>query len=452
MVKKLNENKAITLIALIITIVIILILCGVTIGPILNKEGIVEKSKYAKEIDRCAKIEEEKKLWEFENAMKESKEELVSKEEFLKSLGPDNKNLLTSEEQEIIRKTGKITVANKKIKFWNTIESLSFISESVTLVKGGEGTLRLNVDDLNESDLLWECDNNDVITINQGKIISQNNGKANVVCKLSDNNNVSARCTVTVVDGSDMYAEGTGNTDNAPLKFCNIPDDCKAIINYSIRGTKSEPRHISHMDELRKSEGIKLKNKEVVEEGGFYTDWYYRLEDSFGNTTDYYWFYGNFACFTDRTNISTPKGMKSIENIKKGDEVYSLNIETKQKEVKKVIQTFKHIVNTKLVKIYIEKDYIECTTEHPLYEKNKGWINAIELKEGNILVTEDGIEKRIEKIETSKNNNFINVYNFEVEDNHNYFVGNNKVLVHNPPEPTGCSNEGIKYKGESIGK
>ena len=248
-----------------------------------------------------------------------------------------------------------------------------------------------------------------------------------------------------------MYAEGTGNTDNAPLKFCNIPDDCKAIINYSIRGTKNEPRHISHMDELRKSEGIKIKNKEVVE-GGFYTDWYYRLEDSFGNTTDYYWFYGNFACFTDRTNISTPKGMKSIENIKKGDEVYSLNIETKQKEVKKVIQTFKHIVNTKLVKIYIEKDYIECTTEHPLYEKNKGWINAIELKEGNILVNEDGIEKRIEKIETSKNNNFINVYNFEVEDNHNYFVGNNKVLVHNPPEPTGCSNEGIKYKGESIGK
>lgn len=452
MIEKLNENRAITIIALVITILIMLILCGVTIGPVLIKEGVVEKSKYAKEIDRCAKIEEEKNFWEFENAMKEN-EEVVSKEDFLKDLGPDNKNLLTAEEQELIRKTGRIIIANKEVKFWNVIGSLSFASENVTLIKDGEGTLKLNEDGLNESDLLWECDNNDIVNVNQGKIVSKNNGKANVTCRLVDDTNIFAKCAVTVVDGSDVYAEGTEQTDSSPLKFCNIPDDCEAIINYSIRGAlETEPRHINHMDELRNSKEFRIKDQEILNEGGFYTDWYYRLEDSFGNTTDYYWFYGNFACFTEETTISTPEGIKCIESIKKGDEVYSLNIETKQKEVKKVTQTFKHIVNTEILSIYIGEECIKCTTEHTIYEKNKGWIKAIELKEGNILVNEDGIEQKISKIEINQNDKFINVYNFEVEDNHNYFVGKNKILVHNPPEPTGCDNEGIKYKGESIGK
>lgn len=448
MIQKLNESKAITLVALVSTIVIILILSGVTIGLVINNGGTIEKAKYAKELDRYAKVESEKELWKMGNELKRNKEELVSREDLLKDLGPDNKNLLTEEEKEIIRETGKITIANKEIKFWNVIEALNFTSDNITLIKGGEGILKLDVDGLDESDLLWECDNNDVITLKQGKIISKENGKANVTCTLIDDTNITAKCIVTVVDGSEVYAEGI---EPINLKFHNIPDDCEAIINYYYRGAKSEAGHISHMDEIREAVGQRIKNQGEVETG-FYKDWYYRLEDTFGNTTDYYWFYGDFACFTEGTKVSTPDGLKNIENIKIGDEVVTLNMGTKQPEVKKVMQTFKHIVNTKICKIYIGKEYIECTTDHTIYEKNKGWIKAVELKEGDTLVSEEGKEKQIDKIEVCEDNDFINVYNFEVEDNHNYFVGNNKVLVHNPPEPSVCSNEGIKYKGESIGK
>lgn len=436
---------------MVITISVVLILAGISISAIINNGGIIGKAKYAKELNRYEKVESEKELWKMGNEMKRDKKEIVSREDLLKDLGPDNKNLLTEEEKEKIRETGKIIIADKEIKFWNVIKSLNFTNENVTLIKGGEGTLKLDVDGLNESDLLWECDNNDVITLNKGKIISKDDGKANITCTLIDDTNITAKCTVTVVDGSDVYAEGTGAINFAPLKFYNIPNDCEALICYYYRGVTSEAGHISHMDGLRKAEKIRIKNQGEIDTR-FYCDWYYKLEDSFGNTTDYYWFYGDFACFIEETEISTPDGLKNIEDIRIGDKVCTLNMETKQIEVKKVIQTFKHILNTKICKIYIGTECIECTTDHTIYEKNRGWIKAIELKEGDILVSEDGENKKINRIEIIEDDNFINVYNFEVEDNHNYFVGNNKILVHNPPEPSACSNEGIKYKGESIGK
>ena len=41
------SNKGITLVALIVTIIILLILAGVTLSFILNKEGIINKSQVA---------------------------------------------------------------------------------------------------------------------------------------------------------------------------------------------------------------------------------------------------------------------------------------------------------------------------------------------------------------------------------------------------------------------
>ena len=43
----------------------------------------------------------------------------------------------------------------------------------------------------------------------------------------------------------------------------------------------------------------------------------------------------------------------------------------------------------------------------------------------------DNKEVRVENVELIENKGIKKVYNFEVEDNHNYYVGKNKVLVHN---------------------
>ena len=53
------------------------------------------------------------------------------------------------------------------------------------------------------------------------------------------------------------------------------------------------------------------------------------------------------------------------------------------------------------------------------------------LKEGDILSLEDGREVPVQSIETITYNHYVNVYNFEVDDFHTYYVSDVSVLVHN---------------------
>ncbi len=54
-----NKNKGITLIALIITIVILIILAGVIISLLIGKNGILNKAEEARRKNNMAKIQEE---------------------------------------------------------------------------------------------------------------------------------------------------------------------------------------------------------------------------------------------------------------------------------------------------------------------------------------------------------------------------------------------------------
>lgn len=63
----LRQNKAITLIALVVTIVVLLILAGVSINLILDDNGIIEKSKEAKLETRASQVEDEIGLWKQNN-------------------------------------------------------------------------------------------------------------------------------------------------------------------------------------------------------------------------------------------------------------------------------------------------------------------------------------------------------------------------------------------------
>ena len=63
----LRQNKAITLIALVVTIVVLLILAGVSINLILDDNGIIEKSKEAKLETRASQVEDAIGLWKQNN-------------------------------------------------------------------------------------------------------------------------------------------------------------------------------------------------------------------------------------------------------------------------------------------------------------------------------------------------------------------------------------------------
>ena len=136
------------------------------------------------------------------------------------------------------------------------------------------------------------------------------------------------------------------------------------------------------------------------------------------------------ACFTAGTLVSTENGKKPIEEICVGDYVWSENLETGKKELKKVIQTFIRKTD-EIIEVFEDNTFVETTAEHPFYVKDKGWICAKDLNKGDILLSLNDKEIVITKIKIKKLLEPVTVYNFEVEDNHTYFVGLNKILVHN---------------------
>ena len=72
---------------------------------------------------------------------------------------------------------------------------------------------------------------------------------------------------------------------------------------------------------------------------------------------------------------------------------------------------------------------IEATAEHPFYIKGKGWNPASSLKVGQVLELHNGTTVVVKEVDTSVRRDF--VYNLSVANTHNYFVGEDGVLVHN---------------------
>ena len=81
--------------------------------------------------------------------------------------------------------------------------------------------------------------------------------------------------------------------------------------------------------------------------------------------------------------------------------------------------------------ITIGDEEIEATAEHPFYTMDDGWVAAEDLEVGDEVATADGESETVDDIVRNILEEPVTVYNFAVMDNHNYFVGENKLLVHN---------------------
>lgn len=142
------------------------------------------------------------------------------------------------------------------------------------------------------------------------------------------------------------------------------------------------------------------------------------------------------ACFTSGTLILTTEGLKPIEKIEANDHVKSFDEVTQTNTWQRVVRTFKKTTQ-KLVQIVVGKDTIFATPEHPFYVKeaiadgsNLGnWVNAGNLKSGLKILMASGLLASVSDLHAI--DTFANVYNFEVEKTHTYYVGTEGVLVHN---------------------
>ena len=69
---KLKNNKAITLIALVVTIVVLLILSGISIDLAVGNDGLIKKAKDTKDETRYSVIKKEAELWKADKSLAES--------------------------------------------------------------------------------------------------------------------------------------------------------------------------------------------------------------------------------------------------------------------------------------------------------------------------------------------------------------------------------------------
>ena len=134
------------------------------------------------------------------------------------------------------------------------------------------------------------------------------------------------------------------------------------------------------------------------------------------------------GCFVAGTLISMSDETKvKIEDIKIGDEVFSYNLETREKEKGKVTNTMVFDNRQTLEIELVDGNKIGCTKIHPFFILGEGWLKAEELNVGDVAVYETG--KAIVIGSIKEKGGLEKVYNISVETNHNYYA--NGVLVHN---------------------
>lgn len=135
------------------------------------------------------------------------------------------------------------------------------------------------------------------------------------------------------------------------------------------------------------------------------------------------------TCFVAGTLIHTRDGLKKIEDIRMGDSLLSWNEKTKEQSYRKVSNTFQRTTNMIYTIRYQDGTVFETTWNHPFYIEGKGFIQVKNLEVGDYSYKKDGQLLKISFISKTEQEKV--VYNFEVAENHTYYVGEAGILVHN---------------------
>ena len=142
------------------------------------------------------------------------------------------------------------------------------------------------------------------------------------------------------------------------------------------------------------------------------------------------------VCFPAGTKVHTQWGLADIEKLEVGVPVLTYNEETGEQEYKKVKKVMRRMTRRMCALELSNGTTLEVTPEHRFFS-NGEWTpieelnvnDTLQLKDNSIVVIENKIIFPT----------FVETYNLEIEDNENYYVTDEGVLVHN-----GC--EGGKPK------
>uniref|UniRef100_UPI00307D85D2 polymorphic toxin-type HINT domain-containing protein n=2 Tax=Ruminococcus TaxID=1263 RepID=UPI00307D85D2 len=161
--------------------------------------------------------------------------------------------------------------------------------------------------------------------------------------------------------------------------------------------------------------------------------------------------FGTSYCFVAGTLVTTEDGQEPIEEIEVGDKVLSEDETTGEVAVKTVTDTYVNETD-ELIHIGVNGETISATPTHPFYVDKLGWTLARSLRAGDVLVLSNGELVTVEFVQHEILESPIKVYNFEVEDFHTYFVGENGIFVHNGCGIEEVSTNNISNESASKGK
>lgn len=210
--KKTKENGGITLVALVVTIVVLLILAGVSIDSVVGDNGIIKKAKEAAEKTKEAQAKEEISLVVTDYYVSETNETL---EEFLKSKIPDRIDKVTNN-------NGTLTI--EKDGYTLTVDNIDNSNNKDEEVQNKEITLSVTT-----YDGTYDGTEHDAITSvsvepSDAKVEYSTDGGATfstTIPKIKDTLTITIRAskagynTKTIKETLDIRASGSGATGDS---------------------------------------------------------------------------------------------------------------------------------------------------------------------------------------------------------------------------------------------
>ena len=122
--KSFKNTSGITLIALVVTIVVLLILAGISINMVLGDNGLITKAKDAKDATRYASIKDEYDMYKYGKAIS-SLTGTSSTEAFADFLDKlEGQGSISSDERTQIEEEGKLTISEKYEIIFNESKTL----------------------------------------------------------------------------------------------------------------------------------------------------------------------------------------------------------------------------------------------------------------------------------------------------------------------------------------
>lgn len=151
------------------------------------------------------------------------------------------------------------------------------------------------------------------------------------------------------------------------------------------------------------------------------------------------------GCVERGTLVETPEGLLRIEDIKVGDLVMSLNEASGEIQAKTVTDLIrpasKPLYALSVADAGGETEKFHATDDHPWKVDGRGWVETVNLKAGDRIVTGSGAQLTVfslsltERVEPT--------YNLTVADWHTFMVGEAGAVVHNACPIKGYTRHGM---------